>query len=89
MPTPSQISRKGHVHIKKSPGKRYNRHFIEFRSSVARCAICGKPLHGVRSYENYRMKKLSKSKKRPNRYYGGNICVSCLRNKLIESVQRL
>ncbi len=89
MPTKSQISRKGHVQIKKTPGKRYNRHFIKFRSSVARCAVCGKPLGGVRNYDNYRFKKLSKSKKRPNRYYGGYLCIQCLRNKLAAAVQQM
>jgi len=49
------------------------------RPSKTRCAGCGKELHGVPRLVASRMKKLSKSKKRPYRPYGGYLCSSCMR----------
>ena len=39
----------------------------------------GKQLHSVPRGRPYQIRKLSKSKKRPNRPYGGNLCSECAR----------
>ena len=43
------------------------------------CAKCGALLHGVPRGRSYEINKLSKSKKRPNRPFGGNLCPKCAR----------
>lgn len=43
-----------------------------------RCSVCGAKLSGVPSLSALGMKNASKSKKRPNRPYGGYLCPTCL-----------
>ena len=43
------------------------------------CAECGAILHGVPRGRPFEIKKLSKSQKRPNRPFGGNLCPKCAR----------
>ena len=48
----------------------------------AKCAICGKPLHGVpRETRN-----LAKTKKRPERPYGGYLCSRCMREVIKQKI---
>ena len=47
------------------------------------CAICGKALSGVPRERPYKMQNMPKTKKRPERPYGGNLCSACMRRKLI------
>ena len=65
---------------KKLPGGR-TKIFYREASGKAKCAICGKPLHGVPKYDKHR--KLPKSMRAPNRPYS-NLCPSCSRKILIE-----
>jgi large subunit ribosomal protein L34e len=44
------------------------------------CAVCGAILHGVPRGRSYELRKLSKTKKRPNRPFGGYSCSPCLRD---------
>jgi large subunit ribosomal protein L34e len=48
----------------------------------ARCAVCGKPLHGVPRLKQTEMRKLPKTKRRPERPYGGYMCTVCTREQL-------
>ena len=57
------------------------------RPSAAKCAVCKKPLHGVKRLHQIQMKKLSKTEKRPERPYGGYLCSSCAREKFREKVR--
>ena len=57
------------------------------KPSKARCAICGKELHGVKRVLPSELKKYSKSQKRPSRPYGGYICASCLRKLMREKAR--
>jgi large subunit ribosomal protein L34e len=63
----------------KTPGKRSVTHYKKEKPGVAKCAICKKPLHGVPRLNPLEMKKLPKTKKRPERPYGGNLCSKCMR----------
>jgi large subunit ribosomal protein L34e len=49
------------------------------KPSPAKCAGCGARLHGMPSLRPTALKKLPKSKRRPNRPYGGNLCSRCMR----------
>lgn len=52
----------------------------------AKCAGCGKILSGVISDLPYRINKFPKTAKRPCRPFGGVLCASCSRRKIIEEV---
>ena len=57
------------------------------KPKIAKCAICGSPLHGVPREIPSRMRKLPLSKKRPNRPFGGYLCSKCMREFFRERVR--
>lgn len=65
--------------FKKTPGGRTVLHYKKKKPSKHICAECNKPLHAVPRGRPYEIGKLSKSKKRPNRPYGGYLCPECTR----------
>lgn len=66
-----------------TPGGSKKTHYLKKKNANAKCASCGKGLNGVPKTTDDRMKKISKTKKRPERAYGGNLCAKCLKNKII------
>jgi len=52
------------------------------KPSKAKCGNCGTILKGVPRDVPSKFKKLSISKKRPERPYGGNLCSRCMREKI-------
>ncbi|RLG49122.1 MAG: 50S ribosomal protein L34e [Thermoproteota archaeon] len=68
----------------RTPGGRVVYHYKPKRHSPARCAICKKPLNATPTGPKSFMKKLPKSKKRPNRPYGGNLCPTCFRKVILK-----
>ena len=65
--------------FKKTPGGVTVLHYKKKKPSKHLCADCGKLLHAVPRARPYRIRKLPKSKKRPNRPYGGYLCSECAR----------
>ncbi|MGD2247970.1 MAG: 50S ribosomal protein L34e [Candidatus Methanofastidiosia archaeon] len=63
---------------KKAP-KRTVHHYKDKSKGKHTCAECGAVLHGVS-----RQKKMPRT---PSRMYGGYLCPTCLREKLVESVR--
>lgn len=63
----------------KTPGNRTTVHYRTRKPSKAVCGKCGAVLPGVASEKPYKLKKMSKTEKRPERPYGGNLCSKCLR----------
>ncbi len=61
-------------------------HYEPRKPGPARCAICGRPLNGVPRTYNYKLRNMPKTKKRPERPYGGYICPSCLAKLLKKSI---
>lgn len=47
--------------------------------SKPKCAKCGARLHGVPRMRPIEVKKTSKSKRKPSRPFGGNLCAKCTR----------
>jgi len=70
----------------RTPGDRGVVHYRRKKPSSAKCAICKKPLHGVPRFNPSKIRKLAKTKRRPERPYGGNLCSSCMRKLLRKSV---
>lgn len=47
--------------------------------SQAKCGKCGAKLSGVPRERPYKMARMPKTLKRPERPYGGNLCSKCMR----------
>ena len=62
------------VHAKRKPSK-------------AHCAMCGKVLPGVATARPYKMAKLSKTQKRPERPYAGMLCSACTRKTIKSKIE--
>jgi len=59
------------------------------KASVAKCAVCGKPLQGIPRLRVAEIRKLPKSKKRPERPYGGYLCSECMRELFKEKARKI
>lgn len=57
------------------------------RPAQARCATCGAKLHGMPRLKPSKLKKLPKSKRVPNRPYGGYLCSRCMRELFKEKIE--
>ena len=57
------------------------------KPSKSKCGVCGAPLHGVLRERPYKMRTSAKTKKRPSRPYGGNLCSKCMREKIREKIR--
>lgn len=80
MPRPAQRSRSFIKKRMNTPGGRAVIHYVKKKPSPARCGSCRKPLHGVPSDLPAGIKKLTKTGRRPDRPYGGNLCPPCTRD---------
>lgn len=69
----------------RTPGGKATVHHERRGSATASCASCGTPLSGVPS--GLSVRGVAKSSRRPNRPFGGNLCPSCSRRALKESVR--
>ena len=79
MPRPGLRTSRFRRIIRKIPGGALVIHYKKKKPGQARCASCGKPLSGVKRNIPSKIRKLAKSKKKPNRPYGGNLCPKCSR----------
>lgn len=68
----------------KTPGNKLVTHYIKRKPSLAKCAVCKKPLLGVPNILTYQLRALPKTQRRPERPYGGYLCASCLKKQIIE-----
>jgi len=59
------------------------------KPSFAKCAVCGKQLHGIPRFIPVQMKKLPKTKRRPERPYGGYLCSRCNREMFRERARKV
>jgi large subunit ribosomal protein L34e len=56
---------------------------------IAKCALCGKPLHGVPRLSPVEMGRLAKTERRPERAYGGYYCSACSRELFKEKARKI
>ncbi|MCD6226516.1 MAG: 50S ribosomal protein L34e [Candidatus Aenigmarchaeota archaeon] len=71
----------------RTPGNRVVTHFLKRKPKIAKCARCGNPLHGVPRKIPSIFRNLAKTKKRPQRPYGGNLCSRCMREVMKEKAR--
>lgn len=86
MPRPGLRTGRFRKVIRKTPGGALIIHYKKRKPKQARCAVCGKQLSGVKRDVPSKIKGLAKSKKRPNRPYGGNLCPGCSREAIKNKV---
>jgi large subunit ribosomal protein L34e len=79
MPAPRFRSRTFKRVHKKLPGGKTKLFYLKRKPKKAHCASCGKILHGVPHELPYKMRTMAKTKKRPERIYGGVFCSKCTR----------
>ena len=89
MPRPSQRTRSLRKIKVRLPGGELKVRFEKRKPSKPVCGGCGKPLSGVPRDVPSRIRKLPKTKKRPERPYGGNLCPSCSREKIKERIMKV
>jgi large subunit ribosomal protein L34e len=73
----------------KTPGGNTKIQYKRRKPSKLICTVCGKQLHGIPNLIATRFKNLAKSKKRPQRPYGGNLCSACTRKKIKSLVKKV
>ena len=83
MVEPSKRSRTLRRVSRKTPGGNTVKHYAKRKPSKAKCGECGKLLAGVPRERPFKMARMPKTKKRPERPYGGVLCTACTRKKMV------
>jgi len=83
MPAPRLRSRSLRKIFRKVPGGNTNIHFKRKKPKAARCGNCGAVLKGVPRELPYKMRSMAKTKKRPERPFGGVLCSRCMRQEFV------
>ena len=71
----------------KVPGGATVIHRKRRKHKSARCGSCGAVLKGMPHERPSKMRNLAKTKKRPQRPFGGVLCSRCMRMKITDSVR--
>ena len=88
MPAPRLRSRSLRKLFRKVPGGRTSIHFKKQKPKAAHCASCRAVLKGVPRAFPFQMRTLAKSKKRPERPFGGKLWSRCMRLEIINKVRQ-
>lgn len=89
MPTGRLKSRTFRRVFVKTPGAKTVLHYERRKPSKAHCAKCKKVLSGVPRELPHKMKTMAKTKKRPERPFGGVLCSSCSRELIKQQARSL
>lgn len=74
---------------RRTPSGKINIHKKREKPALAKCANCKKPLQGVPKLVSSQMRKLAKTKRRPEKPYGGYLCTSCSRELFRERIRSM
>ena len=88
MPAPRLRSRSLRKVFRKVPGGRTSINYKRRKPKAARCGNCGAVLKGVPRELPYKIRSMAKTKKRPERPYGGVLCSKCMRQDIINKVRQ-
>ncbi len=72
---------------KRIPGGKTVIHYKKEKPGIQKCAECKKPLHGIPKLSTSKLSGMPKTKKRPQRSYGGYLCSKCSRRKITEKIR--
>lgn len=89
MPEPYKRSRSLRRIKVKFPGGKTSLHYKKRKPKGAKCGECGHLLKGVLRERPFKMRNIPKTKKRPERPYGGKLCGRCMRSLFIKNVRTL
>ena len=89
MPRPALRSRSLRRVKRKKPNGKVSVSYERRKPNVAKCAICKKPLKGMPRRRPSQLRKLAKSKRKPERPFGGNTCSNCTRQMFKEELHKL
>ena len=87
MPVPHKRSRSLRRVSIRTPGGKTVVHYRKRKPSKATCGSCGAFLPGVPRERPFKMMRMAKSSKRPERPYGGVLCSRCMRQKTISDAR--
>lgn len=74
---------RAHRRVKvKTPGGKLTIHYRRRKPKKAHCSQCNAELKGVPRDLPYKIRKLPKSKRRPERPFGGRLCSECMRKAI-------
>jgi large subunit ribosomal protein L34e len=82
MPQPRRRSRTYRRIKKKMPGGKVKLTYEKRKPGLPKCALCGAELKGMSRLRDFKSRNTPKTKKRPERLYGGFLCANCVRQKL-------
>ena len=88
MPKPSRRSRSIRRVFRKIPGGGVSLQYKKQKPKAAKCGECGMVLKGIPRAIPTKMRSMTKTRKRPQRPYGGVLCSKCLRNKIIDNTRQ-
>lgn len=83
MPAPRYRSRTLRRVFIKTPGGRTVLRYKKRKPAKAKCAVCRDFLKGTLRERPYKMMRIAKTKKRPERPFGGYLCSKCMRKEII------
>jgi len=83
MPAPRLRSKTLRTVSRKTPGGKTVVHHKKRLPAKAKCSKCGVVLKAVPRKNPTRLKNTPKTKKRPERPYGGVLCSACMRRRII------
>ncbi|HIP66318.1 MAG TPA: 50S ribosomal protein L34e [Pyrodictium sp.] len=87
MPRPALRTRSRRRVYRRTPGGRTVIHYEKRKPGPARCGMCGMPLNGVPRLRPVELRNLPLSQKRPERMFGGVLCVRCLEKVLKKTIR--
>ncbi|MBW2963956.1 50S ribosomal protein L34e [Candidatus Woesearchaeota archaeon] len=73
---------------RRTPGSNTTLQYRKRKPEKAKCGKCGEVLPGVPRERPYKMTRMAKTKKRPERPYGGVLCSACTRRKIISDSRK-
>ena len=88
MPAPRLRSRSLRKVYRKVPGGRTSIHFKKRKPKAAKCGNCGAVLKGVPRELPFKMRSMAKTRKRPERPFGGVLCSRCMRKEMINKIRQ-
>ncbi|MBI4016539.1 MAG: 50S ribosomal protein L34e [Candidatus Aenigmarchaeota archaeon] len=72
----------------KTPGGQVVLHYKKRKPAQAQCAKCSSLLSGVPRVRARELQHMAKTAKRPQRPFGGQLCSSCMRQVIVDSVRK-
>ncbi|MBI2651811.1 50S ribosomal protein L34e [Candidatus Woesearchaeota archaeon] len=88
MTAPNKRSRRLRRLQVRVPGGRTALHYKQRKPGKAKCGRCNSLLKGVLRETSSKMSKLPKTRKRPERPYGGNLCSKCTRQEIVNKARQ-